>query len=105
MPIILRDLPFFDVKSTVSVHGRPVPVKADQIIVWVGITEGRQREFDSRRPFFPAILDTGHTHNFSIPESHLIQWAGLDPRYLKQSGETRIHGDRLQLLEADVWIR
>ena len=105
MAAILRDLPFFDVKTTAVVHGRPVPIKADQIIVWVGITEGRHSEFDSRRPFFPAILDTGHSHDFSIQVSHLIHWAGLDPRFLKKSGETRIHGDRLQLLEAGVWIR
>jgi hypothetical protein len=105
MSTILRDIPFFDTKTTAFVHGRPVPIKADQIIVWVGITEGRHREFDSRRPFFPAILDTGYTHDFSIQVSHLIHWAGLDPRYLKKSGETRIHDDRLQLLEADVWIR
>jgi hypothetical protein len=105
MPTILRHLPFFSAKTRVFVRGRPVPIKADQIIVWISITEGRDLEFDNGRPFFPAILDTGFTHNFSIREAHLIHWAGLDPRYLKQSGETRIHGDRLQLLEADVWIR
>ena len=105
MPTILRDLPFFDVKTTAMVQGRPVPIEADQILVWVGITGGRQSEFDRRRPFFPAILDTGNTHDFSIQVSHLIHWAGLDPRSLKRRGATRVHGDHLQLLEADVWIR
>jgi hypothetical protein len=105
MPVILRDLPFFVDKTTAFVHGRYVSIKGDQIIVWVGITEGQDGEFDSRLPFFPAILDTGLTHSFSIQHHHLIHWAGLDPRSLERLGETRIHGDLIPLFDAYVWIR
>jgi hypothetical protein len=95
MTVILRNLPYFDDKTTAFVHGRPVSIKGDQIIVWVWITEGQDGEFDSMRPFFPAILDTGHTHSFSMQHHHLIHRAGLDPRSLWRRGETRIHGDRI----------
>jgi hypothetical protein len=105
MPVILRDLPFF-IRTTMAVfQGRHVSIKADQIIIWVGITEHDQREFHPALPFFPAILDPGHSHNFSIREEHLIRWAGLDPRSLAQSGTIRIEGDRLRLFRANLWLR
>ena len=105
MPIILQDLPFFDTPTRADFERGPVPIKAHQIMVWVGITEGPLTEFDPGRPCLPAILDTGHTHNFSIREDHLIRWAGLDPRSLENQGEVRISGDRVPLLYADVWLR
>ena len=55
MPIILRNLPFFDAKTIALVQGHPIAIKADQIIVWVGIAESEQLEFDRRRPFFPPF--------------------------------------------------
>jgi hypothetical protein len=105
MPIILRDLPFFVSSSTAVFQGRYIPIRSDQIIVWVGITEPDQTEFHPVRPFFPAVLDTGHTHNFSIREDHLIRWAGLDPRSLNRRGTVQIGDERLLLYKADVWIR
>jgi hypothetical protein len=45
MPIILRDLPFYDTKATAVVHGRPISIKADQIIVGIGITVNQSHEF------------------------------------------------------------
>jgi len=105
MPIILRDLPFFDAPTALLFQGRHVSVKADQIIVWVGITKIRQKYFHPSHPFFPAILDTGHNHNFSIREDHLIRWAGLDSRYLTRTREIRIAGKQLPVLAADVWLR
>src|SRR4051794_1513199 len=104
VPTIVRNLPFFDVPTTAIVQGRTIDVKADQIIVWVSLTEGGRAEPGPGCPRFPAILDTGHNHNVSIREQHLFQWAGLDPRSLTRLGETRIGGDRLPLLEADLWI-
>jgi hypothetical protein len=104
VPTIIRKLPFFDAPTTVVVQGRVVPVKSDQIIVWVSIAEGGQADVEAARPHFPAILDTGHSHNFSIQEQQLVQWAGLDPRSLTKLGEIRVGGDRLPLLEADVLL-
>jgi hypothetical protein len=105
MPIILRDLPFFEAPTALLFQGRHVRIKADQIIVWVSITESGERNLHPSHPFFPAILDTGHNHNFSIRDEHLIRWAGFDPRYLTKSRHLRIAGDRLPVLEADVWLR
>jgi hypothetical protein len=105
MPIILRDSPFFDTPTKAIFQRREVPIKPDQIIVWVGLTETEQTEFDPGRPFFPAILDTGHTHNFSIREDHLIRWAGLHPQHLASFGEARIGGERVPLRHAFVWLR
>ncbi len=105
MPTILRDLPFFpDEEKDVEFDGRHISIKSDQIMVWVGITEGKQTEFDPRRPVFPAILDTGHSHNSSIRHEHLIRWAGLDPRWLRRRGDIRIGEENVPLYQADVWI-
>jgi hypothetical protein len=104
MPVILRDLPFFDVPTTAAFQSHLIPIRSDQIIVWVGLTESGNVEFDRSRPYFPAILDTGHSHNFSIREEHLIQWGGLDPRYLTKFGKVRIGGDHIPLLQADLWL-
>jgi hypothetical protein len=71
-------------------------------MVWVSILAGGRTE--PQPPRFPAILDIGHNHNFSIREQHLVQWAGIDPRSLTKLGEIRIGGDRLPLVEADVWL-
>jgi len=105
IPIILSDRPFFDAPTAIRFQGRHVSVKADQIIVWVGIIKIRQKYFHPSHPFFPAILDTGHNHNFSIREDHLIRWAGLDSRYLDMNREIRIAGEQLPVLVADVWLR
>jgi hypothetical protein len=102
--ILVRNQPFFSTPTKVTVQGREVPVKADQIIVWVSLTAGGTARLDSGTPRFPAIIDTGHTHNFSIQEQQLIQWAGLDPRALTKLGEIRVGNDRLPLFEVDLWL-
>ena len=105
MPTILRDLPFFPKKpEDVEFDGRRISIKSDQIMVWIGITEAQQTEFDLRRPWFPAILDIGHSHNFSIRHEHLIRWAGLDPRWLDRGKEVRINKEVVPLYQADVWL-
>ena len=77
MTTILRDLPYFDARSVVVVRNRHVPIKPQQIVVWVSLAEIEQNELLPGTPRFPAILDTGCSHNFGIREEHLIQWAGL----------------------------
>ena len=104
MAILVSNQPFFSTPTKVTVNGREVSVKADQIIVWVSLVEGGTGRLDSGTPRFPAILDTGHTHNFSIQEQQLIEWAGVDPRVLTKIGEIRVGKDRLPLFEADVWL-
>jgi hypothetical protein len=105
MPTILRDLPFFLEKpEDVEFDGRRISIKPDQIMVWAGTTEGEQTEFDPRRPWFPAILDPGFSHSFSIQHEHLIRWAGLDPRWLERGKEVRINKEVVPLYAADVWL-
>jgi hypothetical protein len=105
MPTILRDLPFVpDKPKEVEFDGRSITIKGDQIMVWVGITEGEQTEFDPRRPVFPAILDIGLSYGFSIRHDHLIRWAGLDPRWLKQAGEVHINEEKVPSYRADIWL-
>lgn len=104
LAIVVRNQPFFSTPSKVTVQGREVSVKADQIIVWVSLTAGGSTRLDSGTPRFPAILDTGHTHNFSIKEQQLIEWAGLDPRALTKLGEIRVGIERLPLFEVDLWL-
>ena len=79
---ILDRLPLYDKTTIVSVgNGEVVQVKQNQIIVRVSIN-------DTLRSF-PAILDTGYSHNFGIMRQHLDRWSGAD---LKQSGEANVSG-------------
>jgi hypothetical protein len=86
----------------VRVQGHEVRVKADQIIIWVSLTEARRENLDPGYTYFPAILDIGHNHNFAIQEQQLVSWAGMDPRVLTRVGGIRIGGERLPLFEVDV---
>jgi len=88
----------------VRVQRHEVPIKADQLIVWVSLTEARRPSLDPGYPYFPAILDIGHNHNFAIQEQQLVNWAGMDPRVLTRVGGIRIGGERLPLFEVDVWL-
>ena len=91
MTTILRDLPYFDERTVVVVRNREVPIKSQQIVVWVSLAEIGQSELVSGTPRFPAILDTGFSHNFGIREEHLIQWAGLQPGYFRKLGYARVN--------------
>jgi hypothetical protein len=104
VPYLVRKLPFHSTRTSVTVQGRVVPIKADQIIVWVSLARGGAAGLERGSSRFPAILDTGHNHNFSIQEQQLIEWAHVDPRTLSRLGEIRLGGDRLPLLEANVWL-
>jgi hypothetical protein len=53
---------------------------------------------------FPAILDTGHTHTFSIHERHLTEWAGLQPDILPVLATIRERERRILLRAANIWV-
>jgi hypothetical protein len=67
-------------------------IKRFQIFVWVSIQASSP---------FPAILDTGHSHNFSITESQLTHWVRLRSREFKLIGTTRLKGEKLLQLQGD----
>ena len=59
---IISRLPIFQQDTIITVQGEPIQVWKNQIVVWLSIQ-------DASRPF-PAILDTGHSHNLSISLRH-----------------------------------
>jgi hypothetical protein len=101
---ILRQLPFFREPTQIRIAGGSVSVKAYQIIVWISITESTQSELRATTPRLPAILDTGHTHNFSIREDQLMQLARISPRLLPPLRRVRVSGQPVTLFEANIWL-
>jgi len=53
---------------------------------------------------FPVILDTGHSHTFSIRERHLIDWAGIRQDTVALLGTIRDRDQRIPLRAANIWI-
>ncbi|HWB13589.1 MAG TPA: hypothetical protein VG826_30470 [Pirellulales bacterium] len=69
-------------------------VRAFQLIVTVRLCVGRQISGE-----FPAVLDTGHSHNFSISEALLHSWTGFS---LLSVRTTRVNGVPVPVAMADV---
>ena len=90
---ILDRLPVGDEPATIRVGADAVTIKRFQIFVWVSLQASGP---------FPAILDTGHSHNFSITESQLVRWAGLQSRQFRLIGATRLKGEKLWQLQGDL---
>jgi hypothetical protein len=101
---IIDRLPYANDWVTLAVRGERVRVKPYQIVVWVSLSLEGLLEWDPRTPHFPAILDTGNNHNFSIGRGQLVRWGGLDPRLLPRRGAIREGGQRLPLHAADLWL-
>ncbi|HQU47059.1 MAG TPA: hypothetical protein PK867_29920, partial [Pirellulales bacterium] len=81
-------------KTTAPSPTGPVVVRAFQLIVSVRVCVGSQV---SRS--FPAVLDTGHSHNFSISEALLRNWAGYS---LPGVRTTRVNGVPVPVANADL---
>lgn len=103
MARILHRLPFFAQDGVVLVGNELVQVKAYEIVVWVSLAS-RPVLAEGPPRAFPAILDTGHTHNFAILEEHLIRWTGLRPSMLPVLGSARHQGRRLPVHAAHLWL-
>jgi hypothetical protein len=93
---IVNKLPIGEEPTALFVGTELVTIKRYQIAVWISIN-------DALRPF-PAVLDTGHSHNFSITESQLKRFAFVSPNDLVFIGTTRLKGDSLRQFRADVRI-
>ncbi len=102
--LILRQLPFRETETTVSVAEAKVTIRAYQIIVWISLTRQKLVELDPDTPRFPAVLDTGNNHNFALQREHLAAWSGLDPSTLVGRGQIQVGNQVLPLVEANVWI-
>jgi hypothetical protein len=90
---ILDRLPIGDEPETILVGTEPITIKRFQIFVWVSLQGSTP---------FPALIDTGHSHNFSITETQLAQLAGLRSRQFKLIGTTRLMGEKLWQLQGDL---
>ena len=104
MPRLLDHSPFAGDATEVIVRDVRVRVRAHQIILWVTLTRSPVGEPNPTAIPFPAILDTGHNHSFSIHERHLAQWAGFRPENLGLSRPIRERGQRLFLRLANIWV-
>jgi hypothetical protein len=97
-------MPFPDESQELSIRGKAVRIRADQLILWASLTI---RQVLSPNPLaipFPVILDTGHSHNLSIQERHLVEWGGLRADSLPPLGAVRERGVRIPLRAADIWV-
>ena len=80
--------------GTVATPTGPVLLRPFQIAVEVSLSVGGRHS-----PIFPAILDTGHSHNFSIRHDQLRDWAGLA---LRQIGFIKVNQQIVPLAECDL---
>ena len=94
---ILDRLPFEPHPSTVDTAVGPVAVRAFQIIVWLSF----RLEGTLSRPF-PAVLDTGHSHNLSINEALLESWLNLRIDQFRPRAMVKVDGERLPLRSAEL---
>jgi hypothetical protein len=104
MSKILDQLPISKRDDLVFVGQERVQIRAYEIIVWISLRPKGALAWHLDLPPFPAILDTGHTHNFSIREDHLSRWAGLDTARLRSLGNLRQQGRLIPLHAANVWL-
>src|SRR5262249_2520938 len=79
-----------------------VPVRPYQIVVWVSL--GIQDVLDKDAMRFPAVLDSGHTHNFSIRADLLSRWAGLQAEALGDLGSILVNRAQVPLRPAHLWV-
>src|SRR5438309_1301537 len=101
---LLDRSPFPKDPSEVAFRDERIRVRADQIILWMSITIKRVTSPDPAAVPFPVILDTGHSHTFSIRERHLVDWAGLRAEALALLGTARDRDQRVPFRAANLWI-
>ena len=94
---IVDRCPFFDAETFVETSSAPVPVRAHQIVLWASL-----RVHGAVSPRFPTVLDTGHSHNFSIREEDLRVWTGIAPEALRLVGSIRMNNRLVMLRDAEL---
>ncbi len=97
MSLILDRCPFYEEATEVDTPSGPILIRSYQIVAWVGLS--------IRGTFshpFPAVLDTGHGHNFSIKEEHLELWTGLHAREIQTIGHARVNKQLVELKDAAI---
>jgi hypothetical protein len=87
---ILDRLPYHDRPTALSFGTRTIDVRGYQIVLWLSL----------RQLVFPAILDTGHSHNLTISSRHLAEWADVDD--LEPIGEIEVNGRTMTQYRASL---
>lgn len=100
---ILRQFPFQDKPTTVKMNGETILIRPFQIILWVSLGLGKNLVQISR--CFPAVLDTGHNHNFSIQERQLAGWTDLRPSNMPRLGLILVNRQEIPLISGELWLQ
>jgi hypothetical protein len=88
--------------------GEVIRLKPHQILLWVSLTHRGLDRLPPATPRLPVLLDTGHNHNLSLRQDHLMRsgleapwpWSTVPLRVRDASGVER---DVPRLL-VDVWL-
>ena len=99
MSLVLDHCPFYDHETEIRAASGPVLIRSYQIAVRVGLSF----RGTVLRPF-PAVLDTGHSHNFSIKEDLLESWTGLRADELPTKGHVRVNKQIVDLKDINVVV-
>jgi hypothetical protein len=94
---MIRRCPFFAHGTTIQTPFGIVPIVAYQPVVWVSL-----RTAQGSSAAFPAVVDSGHSHYFSIREEQLTTWAGLPIENLDRIGRARVNQQQVDLFAADL---
>src|SRR2546429_496097 len=100
MPVILRQLPFATEPTVVAVGNEVVTIRPYQIVMWVSLTAANQNALSPAAVRFPAVLDTGFSHNFSMQERQVRSWASINPDVLTVARPARINRVSVPLVAA-----
>ena len=95
--------------AVINLSGQAVHIKKYQIIVWASLAYQGVRSLPANASRFPAVLDTGTTHDLILREQHLRDWAGVDPKRYKPVGAIALDigtgtGISLEVLPYNVWL-
>ncbi|MBW3543919.1 MAG: hypothetical protein KY476_27030, partial [Planctomycetes bacterium] len=101
---IVRDLPCFDRPTDVRFQGSTLRIRADQIIVWISLSDEAATTWHPETQRFPAILDTGCNHNLVIREDQLIGLSGRIAGRLPHERKITVQGRPAVELGANLWL-
>jgi len=93
----------------VDVQRESVTIFPFELVLWASLTPGDQLLLRADAARFPVVVDTAHSHNFSIRQTHLQSWAQLEIpsfKYLEDGVVWGSDGKRYMLpfYDGDVWL-
>jgi hypothetical protein len=102
MAHILRRLPFG--QRTIAFREQTFRTREDQIIVWVSVDMPDSSIWNPANARFPAILDSGNSHNLLLTRQQTIQWTGFHPESFDRQKAIRLGATTIPQLRANVWL-